>query len=46
MDKDAYVFNASLFFKIGIKIYWEFGARHLTVRMFYSRAEIKIINWD
>lgn len=29
MDKDAYVFNASLFFKIGIKIYWEFRVRHI-----------------
>lgn len=27
MGKDAYVFNASLFFKIGIKIYWEFRVR-------------------
>lgn len=46
MDKNAYFFNASLFLRLGLKFIGNLERDILTVRMFYSRAEIKIFNWD
>jgi len=39
-------FNASLFLRLGLKFIGNLECDILTVRMFYSRAGIKIIKWD